>query len=134
MEPDWQKQQQNQIVNTLPGVRGCRPGDKLLSPSTLYIFGLFTRLFPSSGNFCETSKLFYYFDIVKKIQGIIILVIFSCFLNTTDTIVSNTKHIDMTVNIYNIILFEELSFQNTFIQKLLLVIIVYLSQDTLAIS
>jgi hypothetical protein len=36
------------IFNTLPVVRGCRPGDNLLSPSTLYMIGLFTGLFPSS--------------------------------------------------------------------------------------
>jgi hypothetical protein len=50
----------------------------------------------------------------------------SCFRNTTDTIVSNTKHIDITVNIYDIMLFKELSFQKTFNQKLLFIVF-YLS-------
>jgi hypothetical protein len=43
----------------------------------------------------------------------IILVIFSYFRNTTDIIVSNTKN----DNIYDIILFEGLSFQNTLIRN-----------------
>ena len=34
------------IFNTLSVVRGCRPGNNLLSPSTLYMFGLYTVLFP----------------------------------------------------------------------------------------
>ena len=41
----------------------------------------------------------------------------SCFRNTTDTIVSNTKHIDITVNIYDIMFFEELSFQKILIRN-----------------
>ena len=41
-EPEWKK-----IFNT-----SCRrPCGNLLSPSTLYMFGLFTRLSPSSANF-----------------------------------------------------------------------------------
>jgi hypothetical protein len=36
--------------NTLPVVKGCRPGDNLLSPSILYIFGLSTRLSSSLVN------------------------------------------------------------------------------------
>ena len=50
-----------------------------------------------------------------------ILVIFSCFWNTTDVIVSNKKKkktfIYITVNIYDIISFEELSFQSTLIRN-----------------
>ena len=45
---------------SLPAVRGCRPGDNPLFPSTvLCIFGLFTRLSSSS----KTSKLSDYFYI-----------------------------------------------------------------------
>ena len=52
-----------------------------------------------------------------------ILVIFSCFRNTTDAIVSNkknpTKYLStLTVNIYyDMISFEELSFQGTLIRN-----------------
>jgi hypothetical protein len=43
-----------------------------------------------------------------------ILVIFSCFWNTTDAIVSNIKkHKTLTINIYDIISFEEVSFLST---------------------
>jgi hypothetical protein len=45
------KLKKKRIFNTLPVVRDCRPGDNLLSPSTLYMFGLFTGLSPSSANF-----------------------------------------------------------------------------------
>ena len=44
----------------------------------------------------------------------IILVIFSCFRNTTDAIVSNYKK---TTNIYDIVIFKALSFQNTLIRN-----------------
>jgi hypothetical protein len=36
---------------TLSVVRGCRPGDNLLSSPTLYMFELFTGLSPSLSNF-----------------------------------------------------------------------------------
>jgi hypothetical protein len=45
-----------------------------------------------------------------QLRTCIILVIFSRFWNITDVIISNNKN----TNIYDIILFEGLSFQNTF--------------------
>jgi hypothetical protein len=52
-------------------------------------------------------------DLLRKIIAIR-LYIFSCFRNSTDTIVSNTQK---NVNIYDIILFEGLSVQNTVIRN-----------------
>jgi hypothetical protein len=46
VEPDFKKL----IFNTLPFVRRYRPDDNLLSPSTLYMFGLSTGLLPSSSH------------------------------------------------------------------------------------
>jgi hypothetical protein len=51
-----------------------------------------------------------------------ILVIFSCFRNTTDAIISNLKKthkafIYITINIYDIISFEKLSFHSTLIRN-----------------
>ena len=50
-----------------------------------------------------------------------ILVIFNCFRNITDAIISNKKKhktfIYITINIYDIIQFEELSFQSTLIRN-----------------
>ena len=47
---------------THPVVRGCRPGNNLLSPSSLYMFGLFTRLSPSTlymfGLFTRLSHIY----------------------------------------------------------------------------
>ena len=43
--------EKNPIFNTLPVVRSCRPGDNLLFPATLHMFGLFAGLSPSSVNF-----------------------------------------------------------------------------------
>ena len=54
------------MVNTRPIVRSCRPGYHQLFPSTLYIFALFTTdLFTRQHFFRKTSKLSYYFYIVK---------------------------------------------------------------------
>jgi len=54
------------IFNTLPIIRGCRPGDNLLSPSTWYMFGLFSGLSPSSTNFLKSIQI-----VLSNLQGII---------------------------------------------------------------
>ena len=56
-EQDWKK---TRIFNAIAMVRGCRPGDNLLSPSTFYMFGLFTELSTLSAIFRKTSELSYY--------------------------------------------------------------------------
>ena len=48
---------EKKMYNILPVVSGCRPGDNLLSPSTLYIFGLFTGLSPLSANFHQNIQI-----------------------------------------------------------------------------
>jgi hypothetical protein len=58
-ETDWK------MFNIVPIARGCRLGDNLLSSSTLYMFGLFTGLSPTSTNFHKTFKLSYFFYLVK---------------------------------------------------------------------
>ena len=56
---DWTGLKIKRISNALPVVRGCRPSDNLLSPSTLHMLGLSNRLSPS-------STLSYYFHIVNN--------------------------------------------------------------------
>ena len=46
-----------QFFNTLSVGCGCRPGDNLLTPSTLYMLGLFIDLSPTSAIFRERSTL-----------------------------------------------------------------------------
>jgi hypothetical protein len=56
---EWTGLKNKRISSALPVVRGCRPSDNVLSPSTLYMFGLSNRLSPS-------STLSYYFHIVNN--------------------------------------------------------------------
>jgi hypothetical protein len=62
-ELDWKKRD----FSTLLVVRGCRLGDNLLSPSTLYMFVLFTRLFPSSANFSKNIWVVFLLLYNKKL-------------------------------------------------------------------
>jgi hypothetical protein len=56
----WMNRTKNKrISNALPVVRGCRPSDNVLSPSTLCMFVLSNRLSPS-------STLSYYFHRVNN--------------------------------------------------------------------
>ena len=49
------------ILNTLLVVRSCKPGDNLLSPTMLYIFGFLTGLSLSSANFPQDIQILILF-------------------------------------------------------------------------
>jgi hypothetical protein len=63
-----------------------------------------------------------------ELRTCVILIIFSCFWNTTDLIVYDKKK---NANICDMILFEGLSFQNTLIRNYY-ALFFYLSQDKVA--